>query len=208
MTYVVIPAYNEQATIRPVVDRFLANPHTNVVVIIDRETKDTTFRKLPTHGRLKVIQSQYHGKGQNITLALRHTLGNEVVLCDADVTISPIAVRALMMPLSSKSGQRIVVPRHPSSDDWRQAEAAAMLKFDRGSWPWVSGIRRIRAHLIPPTVYGYLTEVLINRSVNGSSTPYTHFINDPATISPLRFSPERINDLHAHGKYGKEKGLI
>jgi glycosyltransferase involved in cell wall biosynthesis len=208
MTYVIIPAYNEEETIRPLVDTFLSNPRALVVVIIDAKTKDGTATRLPTHGRLQVMRSEYHGKGQNITLALRRTRGREVVLCDADVTITPASVYALMLPLGPKTGQRIVVPKPPTEEAWRAAEARAQVKFDRASWPWVSGVRRIRTHLIPPTIYGYLTEVLINKMVNGSSTPYTQFSYDVQTISPLRFSEERVNDLFAHGAYGKRKGLI
>jgi glycosyltransferase involved in cell wall biosynthesis len=208
MTYVIIPAYNEEDTIRGVVDRFLANANTTVVVIIDAKTTDATIMQLPDHRRLVIMKSPYHGKGQNITLALRETGSREVVLCDADVMISAASVYALMQPLGKRSGQRIVVPKPPSDAEWRTAESAAKVKFDRASWPWVSGIRRVRGNLIPPTIYGYLTEVLINKMVNSSSTPYTQFSYDIATSSPLRFSEERVNDLYAHGAYGKRKGLI
>jgi glycosyltransferase involved in cell wall biosynthesis len=209
MTYVIIPACNEEKTIRPLVDRFLRAPSSLVVVIIDSDTKDGTFAKLPTHRRLKVLRSPYHGKGQNITLAMRETRGREVILCDADITITPGTVSALMQPLSGRSGQRIVVPRPPTEMEWRAAEAAAEVRFDRTSWPWVSGIRRVRTHLIPPTIYGYLTEVLINKMVNGSlTTPYTVFAYDMQTIAPLRFTPQRVQDMKEHGAYGKKMGLI
>jgi glycosyltransferase involved in cell wall biosynthesis len=209
MTYVIIPAYNEEDTIGPLVTRFLRAPTSFVVVIIDDRTTDGTFTKLPKHGRLKVLRSPYHGKGQNITLAMRATRGREIVLCDADVTITPATVAKLMQPLTGRIGQRIVVPKPPTEAEWREAEATAEVRFDRTSWPWVSGIRRVRTHLIPPTIYGYLTEVLINKMVDSSpTTPYTMFSYDIGTIAPLRFTPERVQDMKEHGTYGKQRGLI
>jgi glycosyltransferase involved in cell wall biosynthesis len=210
MTYVIIPAYNEEDTIGPLVARFLSDVRSHVIVIIDSMTADATIGQLPKHRRLKVMRSPYHGKGQNITLALPQICGKpEVVLCDADVTITPGTVNALMRPLTGRIGQRIVVPKPPTEPEWRAAEAAAEVRFDRTSWPWVSGIRRVRTHLIPPTIYGYLTEVLINKMVNGSvTTPYTMFSYDIGTIAPLRFTPERVQDMKEHGTYGKQRGLI
>jgi glycosyltransferase involved in cell wall biosynthesis len=209
VTYVIIPAYNEEDTIGPLVKQFLGNARARIVVIIDSMTADATISQMPKHGRLKVMRSPYHGKGQNITLAMRQTRGKEIVLCDADIKITPGTVDCLMQPLTARSGQRIVVPKPPTELEWRDAEAAAQLRFDRTSWPWVSGIRRVRTHLIPPTIYGYLTEVLINKMVDGSATtPYTMFSYDIGTIAPLRFTPERVQDLKEHGKYGKERGLI
>jgi glycosyltransferase involved in cell wall biosynthesis len=209
MTYVIIPAYNEEDTIGAVVEQFLCNARARIVVIIDSMTADATIGQLPKQDRLKVMRSPYHGKGQNITLAMRQTRGKEIVLCDADITITPGAVDALMQPLTGRSGQRIVVPKPPAEPEWREAEAAAQVRFDRASWPWVSGIRRVRTHLIPPTIYGYLTEVLINKMVDGSpTTPYTMFVYDTDTIAPLRFTPERVQDMKEHGVYGKQRGLI
>jgi glycosyltransferase involved in cell wall biosynthesis len=209
MTYVIIPAYNEEDTIGPLVEQFLCNARARIVVIIDSLTADATIGQLPKHGRLKVMRSPYHGKGQNITLAMQQTRGEEIALCDADIKITPGTVDSLMRPLTGRSGQRIVVPLAPTKLEWQLAEGKAGVRFDRTSWPWVSGIRRVRTHLIPPTIYGYLTEVLINKMVNASdSTPYTSFVYDDDTVAPLRFTPERIRDMKSHGRYGKEMGLI
>lgn len=209
-TDVIMPAYNEEKTIGPLVQCFLANPHARVIVVLDPKTKatDETVNILPKHNRLVLVAGTQHGKGQGILQGLRMSVGSEVVLCDADITMTDYTVSHLMVPLSRVGGQRIVVPQPPTPAQWRAAQQKAGLIFNRQSWPWVSGIRRVRTSLIPLNIYGYLTEVMINAAVQKSDTPYTGFHYDSSIVSPLRFTDERVRDLHEHGQYGKERGLI
>lgn len=214
MAPVIIPAYNEQNTIGGVVARFSGH---YVIVVIDPDTTDQTAlmaRRALFSKRApgNVVFSPLHGKGQCVEYGLKNLpkwgASQEIILCDADVQISPDAVMELSRPLYAKSGQRVIIPRMPALEEWRAAEKATNLSFSRYAWRFVSGIRRVRRHLIPDNLYGYLMETQINKSVAASDTPYSELIGSHDTISPFRWNAERVADLHAHGRYGKEHGIL
>jgi glycosyltransferase involved in cell wall biosynthesis len=213
MTWVVIPAYNEVKTIRAVIQSFtqFKGYQFQVLVVIDPETTDETA--LAARG-VVVINGDEHGKGQCVNRATRYLATyldakSEIVFCDADVTLTPIAVQQLAMPLGEREGQAIVIPDRPSIEEWDDAEERAGFPLDLRSWGWMSGIRRVRRSLIPVDLYGYLMEYQINtRIVHSAKTWETRFIRNTGVKSLMRFTPERVKDLHAHGAYGKEKGIL
>ena len=74
--YIVIPAYNEEATINQVIDDWYPvvenSGEESKLVIIDDGSKDGTYRKLKTHSRyfeflaynrINVIRQRNRGKG-------------------------------------------------------------------------------------------------------------------------------------------------
>jgi len=212
MVAVIIPALNEQDSVAEVVWAFRnsqASADVIVYVVIDPHTTDHTELMAQQRGAA-VINSKEHGKGQGVNRALEildHTGATEYILCDADVSISKAAVYELLLPLGRHDGQRIIIPRFPTATEWDEATTVAGLKFNPDAWPLVSGIRRVRRECIPNGLYGYVMETQINRSVAehgyGTEKMYSH-----DTISPLRFTPQRVADLLNNGKYAKEHGLL
>jgi len=207
---VVIPAFDEQDTIGPIVSEFYKygeGVDMTVYVDIDPETTDHTVKRAIRAGAA-ILRSQEHGKGQVVNHAMRilHYLP-EIVFCDADVSISSGAVAELLLPLGRHTGQRIVIPRYPTATEWDEATTTAGLQFNPDAWGIVSGIRRVRRECIPDGLYGYLMETQINKAVaEAGYTTERAYSHD--TISPLRFTPRRVADLLAHGKYGKENGIL
>lgn len=209
---VIIPCLNEARTIDKVVMMFKdTHPSAEVYVnvVIDPETIDASAHFAMMAGA-SLLHPKEHGKGQGVQYALDrldHQGFREYIFCDGDITISPAAVSELLMPLNRHAGQKILVPRFPTATEWDEATATAGLKFNPDAWPLVSGIRRVRRECIPNGLWGYLMETQINKCVaeNGFTTEraYSH-----DTISPLRFTKQRVADLLANGRYGKEHGIL
>lgn len=209
---VLVPALNEEKTVGAVVkafSEFRSELDIQVHVIVDPHTTDYTTDEARSSGAV-IIKSPVHGKGQGVNHAIRileFTHATDFVFCDADVTLSYGAVRELLLPLGRNTGQRVIVPRWPTLQEWDKAEADAGLKFNMDSWLLVSGIRRVRRDCIPDDLYGYVMETQINRAVATAGLAVERMYSHD-TISPLRFTPQRVEDLLAHGKVAKERGLI
>ena len=92
---VVMPAYNEQATIRTIVARVLAvdlGPVEKELVIVDDGSKDGTseiLRNLHAKYRFKLCQKPNGGKGSALRLGFKEVTGDLVVIQDADTEYSP-----------------------------------------------------------------------------------------------------------------------
>lgn len=90
---VIVPVYNEEATIREAVERLLAL-HLNLeIIIIDDGSIDGTRRilnKFQNHARVKIIhKAQNQGKGFAIRAGLPVAEGEYIVIQDADLEYNP-----------------------------------------------------------------------------------------------------------------------
>lgn len=217
MTTVIIPALNEEKTIGAIVSRLtqvINADVANVIVVIDPASTDDIIPVMmeicATNYHVQWAFSPEHGKGQCVNYGMQAMVNDretEVCFCDADVTLSHMAVRDLFCPLDIRDGQRVIVPRAPSVDELLKASKDSGLTFRADAWQWVSGIRRVRRDLIPSDLYGYLMETQINQSVAKADLD-TEFCYAPGVVSPLRFTPQRVADLKAHGDYGKKMGIL
>ena len=70
--HIVIPAYNEEATIAEVVIEFLADPDVDRVVVVDNNSKDRTAA-LAKQAGADVIQESAAGYGCAIRAGLNHS---------------------------------------------------------------------------------------------------------------------------------------
>ncbi len=98
---VLVPALNEQDTIREVIDRVLAIPLRTEVIVIDDGSDDDTPKILATFGdRIRVLRNETRsGKGNAIRQALPFATGQTVIVQDADLEYSPEEIPALVRPI-------------------------------------------------------------------------------------------------------------
>jgi dolichol-phosphate mannosyltransferase len=106
---IIIPALNEQATIREVVERCLALPLSTQVIVVNDGSTDDTAQILGEFGnRITVIANDRPGgKGNAIRKAVGTCQGQAIIIQDADLEYVPEQIPSLVQPIIQ--GQERVV---------------------------------------------------------------------------------------------------
>lgn len=100
---VVVPVYNEEATIARVVSRVAALPLRKEIVIVDDCSTDGTrellarFQGIP--GIQVVLHEENQGKGAALRTGFEHANGDIVVIQDADLEYDPLEIPGLLGPI-------------------------------------------------------------------------------------------------------------
>src|SRR5688572_7730632 len=108
---IVIPVYNEEATIQQVLAEVIALPVPKQVIVVDDASTDRT-RDILAHyeaadGIEVIYKPQNEGKGAALRTGLRRATGEVVVIQDADLEYDPRDILNLVQPLIA--GQADVV---------------------------------------------------------------------------------------------------
>src|SRR5262245_44981520 len=99
---IIIPVYNEEKTVRAVVDRVLATPYEKQIIIVDDGSKDNTreqLEKIDSPGIEKYYHEVNKGKGAAIQTAWAKVTGDIVIIQDADTEYDPSDYPALVQPI-------------------------------------------------------------------------------------------------------------
>ena len=106
---VIIPAFNEEQTIGPVVEAVRALPIEKQIIVVNDGSTDGTSKaieQLRQGHQLTVVHCQENrGKGFAIRSGLPYVQGEAVVIQDADMELSPVDISELLKPLEKEDVQ-------------------------------------------------------------------------------------------------------
>ena len=153
-----IPAFNENATIRTVLEQVDALPLEKQIIVVDDGSTDGTGEAAEEwqQGRdyVVVVRKPNRGKGSAIRAAIPHIDGDIVVIQDADLEYDPTDVPALIDPIIRGNADVVFGSR-------------------------LSGGRPQRAylfwHLVGNRFLSLLTNVLYNTTLHDMETGYKAF---------------------------------
>lgn len=127
---IIVPVYNEEKTIRGIVDAVLNAPilykNANIdkeIIIVDDCSKDQTRSILSTELESKVDKVIYHevnkGKGAAIRTGIQHMTGDFMVVQDADLEYDPNEYSKLLLPIIEGKADVVYGSRFSGSDAHR-----------------------------------------------------------------------------------------
>lgn len=109
---IVVPVYNEEATVRSVIERLLAVdlPVPREILVINDGSTDGTRGVLDglaeVPGTLRIVHSEVNGgKGSAIRIGFEQARGTIVAIQDADLELDPAELANLVQPILSGDSQ-------------------------------------------------------------------------------------------------------
>jgi glycosyltransferase involved in cell wall biosynthesis len=123
---IVIPAYNEENTLRKCVERVLAIADNKLyleIVIVDDASKDRTAeiaRELEEQYKIKFLQhKENQGKGAALRTGFEFANGDIIAVQDADLEYDPQDLKKLVTPIIEDKADVVIGSRFMSSQERR-----------------------------------------------------------------------------------------
>ena len=122
---VIVPAYNEEGTIREIIDRVSDTPFEKEIIVVDDGSTDGTREILKElEGRttgetpiLLIFHERNRGKGAAIRSALAKVTGDVVIIQDADLEYDPKEFARLIEPILKGETQVVYGSRNLKRDE-------------------------------------------------------------------------------------------
>jgi glycosyltransferase involved in cell wall biosynthesis len=121
---VVMPVFNEAATVTDVIQTVLAQRPVQQFVIVDDASTDGTWEKLQplaqNEPRIKLVRHEVNqGKGAALRTGFAHATASIVIIQDADLEYDPLEYHRLLVPILSGKADVVFGSRFTGSDAHR-----------------------------------------------------------------------------------------
>jgi SAM-dependent methyltransferase len=142
---VVVPAFNEAATVGPLLDALLHKRVTGMrieVIVVESNSTDGTrevVQKYAAHPRVQVVlEDRPRGKGHAVRTGLAHATGDYVLIQDADLEYDLEDYDVLLEPLAAGREALVLGSRHGGNAWWKMRQFAgqplASFALNCGHW--------------------------------------------------------------------------
>ena len=103
---IVMPVYNEEATLREIVARVLATPHEQELILVDDCSKDKSpeiiAELVAAHSEVRAFCHETNsGKGAALRTGFQNVEGDAVIIQDADLEYDPAEYSKLLVPFEA-----------------------------------------------------------------------------------------------------------
>ena len=120
---VIIPAFNEQESIRYVIDR-IPNKDSYEIIVVDGDSKDQTVAIAEASGA-RVLHEPRRGYGRACATGVEGAAGDIIIFLDADGADDPTQIPELIAPFQNGQadmvlGSRLAGKIHPGAMPWHQ----------------------------------------------------------------------------------------
>ncbi len=165
---VIVPVYNEAATIKEIIKRIQAVELNKEIIVVDDGSDDGTrqiIERLPDANIKKVFHENNRGKGAAVRSAIPHASGDVIVIQDADLEYDPKEYVHLIGPIREGVADAVYGSRLSGGKPQR------VFMF------W---------HLVGNRMLNLMTNILFNTTLTDMETCYKMIRADILKEIPLR----------------------
>ena len=127
---VVIPIYNEEKTLREIVEKVQATPYDKEIIVVDDGSTDGTREILAQRdgrdGVRVILHEENGGKGSALATGFKAATGDVVLIQDADLEYDPDDYAILLRPI--EEGMLVTLP---TREEYERLLASAGLELGR-----------------------------------------------------------------------------
>ncbi len=123
---IIIPVYNEAATVETLLEKVLAVklPLKREIIIIESNSTDGTQQIIKKYEKkCKILhQDKPNGKGNALKLGFQHATGDIILIQDADLEYKPEEYTKLLQPILDNKTSFVLGSRPMGKDTWKIRE--------------------------------------------------------------------------------------